>query len=60
VEKDMINFTAIRLVFSAVLLAGAMLMFFVGLSSGEEDIFWDTIWVSTIMALVGAGSFPRL
>lgn len=56
----MINFTAIRLVFSAVLLAGAMMMFFVGLSSGEEDIFWDTIWVSTIMALVGAGSFPRL
>ena len=54
----MINWIAIRLVVSALMMAFGMLMFFMGLSAGETHVFWDTVFLSTLMVVVGAGIMP--
>lgn len=54
----MINWIAIRLVVSALMMAFGMLMFFMGLSAGETHVFWDIVFLSTLMVVVGAGIMP--
>ena len=54
----MINWTAIRLLLSASMMMFGMLMFFVGMSAGETHLFWNFIFLSTLISMVGAAIFP--
>ena len=54
----MINWTAIRLLLSASMMMFGMLMFFLGMSAGETHMFWDIMFLSTLISMVGAAIFP--